>query len=156
MRRAILVTLDGLRRDQISPEQTPNLAAFAKCAETFADYRTVFPSCTRVVSASIATGCYPARHELQGNSLALVENGVLVPHDAGHPDFLQHKRRVTGRSLAVPSLAERLAHAGGAILFYNVSPSAAHAHAAPWFGVCLPAGGFFRPGRGAGSGARAV
>jgi predicted AlkP superfamily pyrophosphatase or phosphodiesterase len=92
MRRAILVTLDGLRRDLISAETIPNLVAFAKCAESFADYRTVFPSCTRVVSASIATGCYPARHELQGNSLVLMENGVLVPHDAGHPDFLQHKR----------------------------------------------------------------
>ena len=57
MRRAILVTLDGLRRDMISPETTPNLAAFAKRAESFADYRTVFPSCTRVVSASIATAC---------------------------------------------------------------------------------------------------
>jgi predicted AlkP superfamily pyrophosphatase or phosphodiesterase len=75
MRRAILVILDGLRRDLISAKTTPNLAAFAKSAETFADYRTVFPSCTRVVSASVATGCYPARHELQGNSLVLMEDG---------------------------------------------------------------------------------
>src|SRR6202035_5958510 len=122
MRRAILVTLDGLRRDMISAETTPNLAAFARRGESFADYRTVFPSATRVVSASFATGCYPARHELQGNSLALLEEGRLVHHDAGHPDFLQHKRRATGRSLAVPTLAERLAPAGGMILFSNVSP----------------------------------
>jgi arylsulfatase A-like enzyme len=147
MRRAILVTLDGLRRDQISPEVTPNLVAFAKCAETFADYRTVFPSCTRVVSASIATGCYPARHELQGNSLALMEDGVLVPHDAGHPDFLQHKRRVTGRSLAVPTLAERLASAGGAIVFSNVSPGAAYAHDPDGHGYVYHRAGSFGPGR---------
>lgn len=147
MRRAILVTLDGLRRDQISSEVTPNLVAFAKCAETFADYRTVFPSCTRVVSASIATGCYPARHELQGNSLALMEDGVLVPHDAGHPDFLQHKRRVTGRSLAVPTLAERLASAGGAIVFSNVSPGAAYAHDPDGHGYVYHRAGSFGPGR---------
>jgi hypothetical protein len=147
MRRAILVTLDGLRRDLISPETTPHLAAFARCAETFADYRTVFPSCTRVVSASIATGCYPARHELQGNSLALMDNGVLVPHDAGHPDFLQHKRRVTGRSLAVPTLAERLANVGGAIIFSNVSPGAAYAHDPDGYGYVYHRAGSFGPGR---------
>jgi arylsulfatase A-like enzyme len=147
MRRAILVTLDGLRRDMISPETTPNLAAFAQRAESFADYRTVFPSCTRVVSASIATGCYPARHELQGNSLVLMENGELVPHDAGHPDFLQHKRRVTGRSLAVPTLAERLAGNGGAIIFSNVSPGAAYAHDPDGYGHIYHRAGSFGPGR---------
>ncbi|MGA7810771.1 alkaline phosphatase family protein [Bradyrhizobium sp.] len=147
MRQAILVILDGLRRDLICERTTPNLAAFAKVSETFADYRTVFPSCTRVVSASIATGCYPARHELQGNSLALVEDGVLVPHDAGHPDFLQHKRRVTGRSLAVPTLAQRLADAGGAIIYSNVSPGAAYAHDPDGYGYVYHRAGSFRPGR---------
>jgi arylsulfatase A-like enzyme len=147
MRRAILVILDGLRRDLISAQTTPNLAAFAKVAETFADYRTVFPSCTRVVSASIATGCYPARHELQGNSLALIEDGVLVRHDAGHPDFLQHKRKVTGRSLAVPTLAQRLADAGGAVIYSNVSPGAAYAHDPDGYGYVYHRAGSFGPGR---------
>jgi arylsulfatase A-like enzyme len=147
MRRAILVTLDGLRRDQIAVETTPNLVAFGRRAETFADYRTVFPSCTRVVSASIATGCYPARHELQGNSMALMENGLLVPHDAGRPDFLQHKRAVTGRSLAVPTLAERLSSRGGTIIFSNVSPGAAYAHDPDGHGHVYHRAGSFGPGR---------
>jgi arylsulfatase A-like enzyme len=147
MRRAILVTLDGLRRDQIDPDTTPNLMAFAQRAETFADYRTVFPSCTRVVSASIATGCFPARHELQGNSMVLMEDGVLVPHDAGRPDFLQHKRKVIGRSLAVPTLAERLEGHGGAVIFSNVSPGAAYAHDPDGHGRVYHRAGSFGPGR---------
>jgi arylsulfatase A-like enzyme len=147
MRRTVLITLDGLRRDQITTETTPNLVAFSRHAESFADYRTVFPSCTRVVSATIATGCFPARHELQGNSMALVENGVLVPHDAGRPDFLQHKRRVTGRSLAVPTLAERLSTVGGAIVFSNVSPGAAYAHDPDGYGHVYHRAGSFGPGR---------
>jgi len=146
-RRVILVTLDGLRRDQITPDATPNLTAFRRRAETFSDYRTVFPSCTRVVSASIATGCLPARHELQGNSMALIENGVLVPHDAGRPDFLQHKRKVTGRSLAVPTLAERLSSSGGVIVFSNVSPGAAYAHDPDGHGHVYHRAGSFGPGR---------
>ena len=120
MRRAIIVILDGLRRDCVDDEHTPNLMRFAsERAATFANHRSVFPSATRVVSASLATGCHPGRHELQGNSLALIEDGHLVRHDAGHPDFLQHKRRVTGRSLAVPTLAERVRDAGGAIVLYK-------------------------------------
>jgi predicted AlkP superfamily phosphohydrolase/phosphomutase len=124
MPRAILVILDGLRRDLVTRENTPRLATFAARSEQFAAHRTVFPSCTRVVSASLATGCHPARHGLQGNTMALMENGRLVRHDAGRPDFLQHKRRVTGRSLAMPTLAERLTDRGGAIIFSNVSPGA--------------------------------
>ena len=96
MRQAVALVLDGLRRDLLSQALTPNLAAHAVGAETFAAHRSMFPSATRVVSASFATGCFPARHELQGNSLVLSENGRLVAHDAGHPEFLQHKRRVTG------------------------------------------------------------
>jgi predicted AlkP superfamily pyrophosphatase or phosphodiesterase len=116
MRRAIILVLDGLRRDMISEDLTPTLVRHARSAETFTQHRSVFPSATRVVSSTVATGCYPARHELAGNSLVLIEAGRLVKHDAGHPDFLQHKRRLTGRSLAMPTMAERLRDRGGAII----------------------------------------
>jgi arylsulfatase A-like enzyme len=147
MRRAVVVVLDGMRRDLISEERTPTLARFAARAQSFAEHRSMFPSATRVVSASFATGCTPARHELQGNSLALLENGRLVYHDAGHPEFLQHKRKMTGRSLAVPTLAERLAPAGGMILFSNVSPGAAYAHDPDGHGHVYHRAGSFGPGR---------
>ncbi len=147
MRRAVVVVLDGLRRDLVSEARTPTLARFAASARSFGAHRSVFPSATRVVSASFATGCLPARHELQGNSLALLESGRLVSHDAGHPEFLQHKRRVTGRSLAVPTLAERLARDGGMILFSNVSPGAAYAHDPDGHGWVYHRAGSFAPGR---------
>lgn len=147
MRRAVLVILDGLRRDFVTAEQTPHLVAFAQQAERFSGYRSAFPSATRVVSATLATGCWPARHELQGNSLALLEDGALVPHDAGRPDFLQHKRRTTGRSLAMPTLAERLAGHGGAIVFNNVSPGAAYAHDPDGHGHVYHRAGAYGPGR---------
>ncbi len=147
MRRAILVILDGLRRDLISVEKTPHLHAFAKRATRFSSYRTVFPSCTRVVSASIATGCYPARHGLAGNTMVLTEEGALVRHDAGRPEFLQHKRTVTGRSLHVPTLAERLKNVGGVVVFNNVSPGAAYAHDPDGHGHVYHRAGSFGPGR---------
>ena len=147
MRRAVVLVLDGLRRDMLTEALTPNLVAHARQSETFAAHRSVFPSATRVVSSSFATGCYPAKHELQGNSLVLIEDGRLVAHDAGHPDFLQHKRRVTGRSLAVPTLAERLKAQGGAIILSNVSPGAAYAHDPDGHGFVYHRAGSFGPGR---------
>lgn len=131
----------------ISLQATPNLKAFENRSQCFADYRTVFPSCTRVVSASMATGCVPARHGLQGNSVALLEEGRLVLRDAGHPDFLQHKRRLTGCSLAMPTLAERVKDDGGAIIFSNVSPGAAYAHDPDGHGHVYHRAGSFAPGR---------
>ena len=128
MRRAIMVVLDGLRRDFLTEARTPNLIRFMRQAAYFPNFRSAFPSATRIVSATFATGCFPARHTLQGNAVALLENGAPVPHDVGRPDFLRHKKSVTGVSLAVPTLAERLAPYGGAVLFNNVSPGAARAH----------------------------
>ncbi len=146
-RRAIVVVLDGLRRDFVSEGLTPNLAAFARRAEFFADHRSVFPSATRAASASFATGCYPSRHGLQGNTLALLEEGRLVVHDAGRPDFLEHKRRMTGGALGVPTLAARLRGAGGGVVFSNVSPGASYTHDPDGDGLVYNRAGSFGPGR---------
>src|SRR5262245_28721257 len=156
MRRVVVVVLDGLRRDLISETHMPTLSSFARRSQVFAAHRSMFPSATRVVSASFATGCTPARHELTGNTLALLEEGQLVYHDAGHPDFLQHKRRVTGRSLATPTLAEHLAPRGGMILFSNVSPGAAYAHDPDGYGFVYHRAGSFGPGRTPLDGAQAL
>jgi hypothetical protein len=134
MRRVIMVVLDGLRRDFVTETTMPRLTALASEAAYFPQFRSAFPSATRGVSATFATGCFPARHTLQGNAVVLMENGRLVPHDVGRADFLRHKKSVTGQSLAVPTLAERLAPFGGAILFNNVSPGAARAHDPDGFG----------------------
>ncbi len=147
MRRVVVVILDGLRRDFVDAARTPNLHRFAARATCFAAHRSAFPSATRCVSATFATGCRPARHGLQGNAMALLEAGVLVPHDAGLPDFLQHKRAVTGRALAEPTLAERVAPHGGAVIFSNVSPGAAYAHDPDGFGHLHHRAGSFAPGR---------
>jgi predicted AlkP superfamily pyrophosphatase or phosphodiesterase len=72
MQRVVLVVLDGLRRDFVDSARTPHLAEFAGRAEWFTGYRTAFPSATRVVTATLATGCHPARHTLQGNAMALL------------------------------------------------------------------------------------
>jgi len=125
MRRVVLVVCDGHRADFVAPELTPNICALAAHGRFFGRHGSVFPSVTRVASASIATGCRPARHGLHGNTMALDEGDGLVVRDVGHPDFRSRMRRATGETLRVPTLAQRVAPHGGQIVFSNVSPGAA-------------------------------
>jgi predicted AlkP superfamily pyrophosphatase or phosphodiesterase len=148
-RRAALVICDGLRRDFIGPELTPNLHALRVANRSFDNHRSVFPSVTRSSSASIATGCHPARHGLHGNTMALYEDGTLAVHNVGESGFVERLRRVRGRTLRTPTLAERLRHDGGAIVFSNVSPGAAHFQDPDGHGHVYHRTGSLGPGRNA-------
>lgn len=128
MQRAIILVLDGLRRDSVIPDAMPNLHALSRRGAWFAAHRSVFPSVTRCCSAAFATGCFPARNGLQANTVALEENGRLVLRDAGEPDFLDHKRAATGTSIEVPTLADRVAAHGGLAVYSNGSPGSCRAH----------------------------
>lgn len=146
-RRVVAVILDGLRRDFVTPELMPNLAGLRARATWFDGHRSVFPSCTRVVSSSFATGCLPVRHGLAGNTICLLDQGRLTLHDVGKPEFIDNKRRLTGNVLARPTLAERLAGRGGVIVFNNVSPGAAYMHDPDGHGFVYHRAGSFGPGR---------
>ncbi|MFI4949164.1 MAG: alkaline phosphatase family protein, partial [Alphaproteobacteria bacterium] len=146
--RAVIVICDSLRADLIDPAGTPFLAELAQRAARFAAHRSVFPSTTRASAASIATGCLPARHGLLGNTMALDEGEGLVCRSAGHPDFPDRLRRATGRTLRVPTLAERLRwHGESSISCANVSPGAAYFQDPDGHGYVYHAAGSYGPGR---------
>ena len=145
-RRAILIVCDGLGAGWISRERTPTLAALAANHRCASDHRAVFPSVTRVSAASIATGCFPGRHGLEGNQMALIEDGRIVVHNVGAPSFRQTMKSVTGQTLRVPTLADRLAPSGGQIASSNVSPGAAYFLDPDHFGTVLHRAGSFGPG----------
>jgi arylsulfatase A-like enzyme len=144
-RRAVIIVCDSLRRDLITEADAPTLATLARDACNFTAARSVFPSTTRVSSASIATGCLPARHGLFGNTMALDEGGGLICRSAGDPDFRERLRRATGRTLRVPTLAERLQR-DGALIMSNVSPGAAYFHDPDGFGYVYHRAGSYAPG----------
>ncbi len=146
--RAVIVICDSLRRDLIDPETTPFLVELSERAASFAAHRSVFPSTTRASAASIATGCVPARHGLLGNTMALDEGEGLICRSAGHPDFPDRLRRATGRTLHVPTLAERLRwHGETSISCANVSPGAAYFQDPDGHGWVYHAAGSYGPGR---------
>jgi hypothetical protein len=145
-RRAVYVNCDGLGRDWVSEDLTPVLAELKGKSLWCPAHRAVFPSVTRASAASVATGCYPRRHGLHGNRMGLFEQGKIVVRDVGHPGFRIHLRRATGRTLRVPTLAERLAGAGGFIGFSNVSPGAAYFLDPEHFGRIYHRAGSYAPG----------
>lgn len=145
-RRVVLIVCDGLGAEWIDAERTPKLAALQAGHRSAGDHRAVFPSVTRVSAASIATGCHPARHGLEGNQMALFEDGRLAVHNVGAPSFRQTLRQATGQTLRVPTLAERLASCGGQVAYSNVSPGAAYFLDPDHFGTVLHRAGSFGPG----------
>src|SRR5690349_7153564 len=144
--RIVIVICDSLRRDLIGPADTPFLVELGGRATRFGKHRSVFPSTTRASAASIATGCRPARHGLLGNTMALDEGEGLVCRSAGHPDFPDRMRRATGRTLHVPTLAERLSRRGEtSISCANVSPGAAYFQDPDGHGYVYHAAGSYGP-----------
>jgi predicted AlkP superfamily pyrophosphatase or phosphodiesterase len=145
-KRAIYVNCDGLGIGWVKPSYVPTIAGLMANGVSMPQHRAIFPSVTRVSAASIATGCYPARHGLHGNRMALVEDGRLRVHDVGPPGFFEHWRSVTGRTLHVPTLAERLPQGAGFVAFSNVSPGAACALDPDHHGFVYHRAGSFAPG----------
>ena len=146
MKRAVVVISDGLRADMVSPETTPHIWALGDHGCVFTRHRSVFPSTTRTTSASIATGCLPERHGLEGNCVAIDEGDGLVALNVGHPNFRDRLLKATGRTLLVPTLAERLKDDGGAIVFSNVSAGAAYFQDPDGYGYLYHRQGSFAPG----------
>ena len=146
-RRAVVVICDGMRRDLISAQRTPRIQELQSRSRWFAAHRSVFPSVTRSSSASIATGCHPARHGLHGNTMALPDGAGYAVHNVGEPEFVERLRAASGRTLRVPTAAERLRDRGGAIVLSNVSPGAAYFQDPDGHGHVYHRSGSYGPGR---------
>lgn len=111
--RVLVVVFDALRPDMIDAGTMPNLAAFLGTACRFTGSRAVFPSETRVNTASFATGALPGGHGLVANAFfdPAIPGGRIF--DTGKSDMLSvAEAAYGGRLLTAPALADLL-HAQG-------------------------------------------
>ncbi len=67
--RHLLIVLDGLRPDYVTPQVMPALHALGQRGVVMTRHHAVYPTVTRVNAASISTGAYPEAHGLMGNSV---------------------------------------------------------------------------------------
>src|SRR6266699_3733979 len=92
-RRVIIFVWDGLRADDVTPENMPNYFALARSGVVFADHHAVYPTFTMMNSASIATGTYSGAHGFYGNVVyapsARGKNAKGVDIDFSAPAFIE-------------------------------------------------------------------
>lgn len=125
-KRVIMVLCDGLGYEWLTDENVPFLMDLKRKSVSFEQHQAIFPSVTRVSAATVATGCFPGKHGLYGNQMALYINDRLEVFNAGAPGFRDMMRNATGTTLKTKTLAQYLSHAGGQIVYSNVSPGAAY------------------------------
>jgi arylsulfatase A-like enzyme len=118
---------DGMRPDLISPELTPNLWQLAQRGVRFQDSHAVFPTVTRVNSASLATGALPANHGVLGNSLYVPAVDASKPINLGDHRALEALGALRGgRVVLRESLADLVGATGGKTVVVGTgSPGAA-------------------------------
>ncbi len=113
---SLVIVIDGLRPDYVTPELMPRLHAFGEAGVVAEAHHSVFPTVTRVNSASIATGTYPGTHGLMHNTIYLPDASPNAI-DTGDANLLidAHAKR-GGKILTAVSLGELLTQAGKKLL----------------------------------------
>src|SRR5262245_27915438 len=109
----LVLVLDGMRPDAITPEDTPNLWRLRQEGVNFLNGHAVFPTVTRVNAAAIATGTYPARNGIFGNRIYVraVDPNSAFNNDK-HRNLLRIDEVTGGWMVPVKSLGEILAERG--------------------------------------------
>lgn len=109
---ALIIVLDGLRPDYVTPELMPNLVALGERGVVGTRHHAVYPTVTRVNAPSIVTGATPGRHGLLHNTVYLPEY-YADPFSSGSVASLrQVEEESNGNLFTAPSLGEILAGAG--------------------------------------------
>lgn len=109
----LVFVLDGLRPDSISEAETPNLFQLKKDGVWFENTHAVFPTVTRVNSSSLATGVYPARHGIMGNSIYIpAVNPVEAFNNDDFKPLLKLDETKPGQMVTSIGIAEILERAG--------------------------------------------
>ncbi|MCC6796559.1 MAG: alkaline phosphatase family protein [Candidatus Hydrogenedentes bacterium] len=111
--KAIVIVLDGLRPDYVTPALMPNVHALGQRGVVCANHHSVFPTVTRVNSSTFSTGCYPARHGIMGNTIYVPAVDKEKGFSTGDAANLMKLNEVTGgKVLTAPTLGEILESAG--------------------------------------------
>ena len=108
----VVIVVDGLRPDDVTPEAMPRLAALGWRGIVFNAHHSVFPTVTRVNASSMVTGVYPEGHGLLGNTIFMPAVNPTRGLDTGSKDVLESVARATGRLLTAPTLGELMQQAG--------------------------------------------
>jgi predicted AlkP superfamily pyrophosphatase or phosphodiesterase len=108
--RFVILVLDGLRPDLVTPERMPNLSAFRDDGAVLDGCRAQFPSQTRVNKVSFATGTTPGHHGIHFNKIYVPELSA-APLDLGSFEDVRGTYDV-GELITAPTIGRVLADGG--------------------------------------------
>jgi arylsulfatase A-like enzyme len=109
----VLIVWDGMRRDFITPEYTPNLYRMAGRGVFFKNHHPVYVSSTEVNGTALATGDYPIHSGIMANSDYRPLLGWLGPNNTEGVEAIRRGDLISdGHYILVPTVAEILHQAG--------------------------------------------
>jgi predicted AlkP superfamily pyrophosphatase or phosphodiesterase len=117
--KTLIVLFDGMRADYIQPELMPELWAFRQSAARAEQHHSVFPTLTRVNSASFATGAYPGTHGILGNSVYFPAVNPAKSIGTTYDDLSRIAQAESGEILTSPSVGEVLDQNGKRIMVFS-------------------------------------
>jgi arylsulfatase A-like enzyme len=112
----LVIVVDGLRPDYVTPEVMPRLARIGRRGIVFTAHHAVFPTVTRVNASSFVTGTYPETHGLLGNTIYIPSVDPVRGLDTGDRENLEKVERVERRLLTAPTIGEILSRQGKMLL----------------------------------------
>ena len=112
----LVIVVDGLRPDYVTPEVMPRLVRLGQRGTVFRSHHAVFPTVTRVNASSFVTGAYPETHGLLGNTVYIPKADAIKGLDTGERANLEAIERAEGTLLTAPSLSEISKPAGKTLL----------------------------------------
>ncbi len=121
--KTLIVIFDGMRADYITPELMPELWAFRESASRAERHHSVFPTVTRVNSASFATGSYPANHGLLGNAVYFPKVNPGKATGTSHGDLIKIAASESGKLLTGTSIGEVLDRHGERMMVFSSGTS---------------------------------
>ena len=111
--RALVIVVDGLRPDLITPARTPHLAALGARGVVSRAHHSLVPTVTRVNASALVTGTRPESHGILDNTIYLpaVDSGRAL--NTGDGELMRRADSVlAGQLLKVPTLPDLLAAHG--------------------------------------------
>lgn len=108
----LVIIVDGLRPDYVTPELMPNLHAASERGVFCENHHSVYPTVTRVNSSTFGTGMYPKHHGLLENTIYIPSVDERRPLSTSSRGNLLKVVAAEDRLLTTPTLGERLAAHG--------------------------------------------
>jgi len=104
--KTVLVVLEGLRPEFVSPTLTPSLWSLAQHGVRFSNYLGVLPSNRVAAAATLATGAQPARHGVLGARMylpgAVAQDSTGAPVDSQQPIRLEDQGTLEALQQNIP------------------------------------------------------